>query len=1050
MLRRVAIGLIVFLLIAALGLGLLAVERKRALQALIDNRLGALGLSDVTVEVGEVEISHAVLSGVTAGEAVQAARIVISYDLRHLLDLQPPRIDSIDIEGLVVDAGALDRGPIARFREMRTDADTDGGAPLSLPIRIGPIRLHDAMVSAPTPWGDATLRIDGAAGPIDPDAIPVEAKVLATSAFGQLDAELRGTASLLGNISGEITLASERFVMADLTAVGIAGRIEGAITRDRVPTLDGKVSFQALDLGDIRIGTGRFATRFQDGIGSAELTVSSPHHKAELRLSAEETDDPLRPRMAIGLDAEVDAASSLLSLVGAEAPRAGRATVSVVADGRADFAAPLPSAPAAIVQYLTAGSWRASVAADLTDVAHDQLVAGLSATAGLDLAAVDDVLMLTLPAPILLDAAEIDAAALQRAGLPPEFARQFAGAFSASIGARHADAAQARIAFAEDTASFSAIASVWSESKARVSVSSALDGTVRLTPIPRLARLAFDRLDAELRDLSAADQRFSRIQLSASGTLVDERVTASGLLSSAMPSLAQGNIAARDIAAELPLEIELTPARVVARQTGPANVRLGDVAVAEALQLLQPLELVLTPRGDTSVVVPFDDVDSLQVPHDLVLTSNDIEMRVVAGDDRPLVRITPLTIDLAGALVDGATHRGRARISTQTVQAPAYDLTAGGIDVTVGTGARIEAAFTVAEVAHPSAPPLMLAGDAVLDGDAVTFALRPKTADTDIEIDIRGSHDLAAAEGRARIEVPTLTFSSGALQPEDLTAFLSDLTDVSGAVDAVATVDWGADGVDGTAEVGATDMSFTAAGVNIAGLSTTLNFTSLLPLASRPAQPLTIRTIDAGVPLRDLSARLGFALDDAGNARLDLPAATVAFAGGRISLADAGLDTGQAENRLTLQFDRVDLAELLKLVQLEGLSGTGVLNGSLPVVIRDNRIAVVDGALRTAGSGVLRYRSPTARQALESGGESVDLLLQALENFQYDTLSFSVDKRLDGETELRLQTTGSNPDVLDGYPFAININLSGNADQILASVLEGFRLSDSALRAIVR
>ena len=152
----------------------------------------------------------------------------------------------------------------------------------------------------------------------------------------------------------------------------------------------------------------------------------------------------------------------------------------------------------------------------------------------------------------------------------------------------------------------------------------------------------------------------------------------------------------------------------------------------------------------------------------------------------------------------------------------------------------------------------------------------------------------------------------------------------------------------------------------------------------------------------------------------------------------------------TLQFDQVDLGELLKLVKLDGLSGTGVLNGSLPVVIRDNRIAVVDGALRTAGSGVLRYRSPTARQALESGGESVDLLLQALENFQYDTLSFSVDKRLDGETELRLQTTGNNPEVLDGYPFAININLSGNADQILASVLEGFRLSDSALRAIVR
>lgn len=1050
MLRRVAIGSIVFLLIVAVGVGLLVVERKRALQALIDNRLAALDLADVAIEVDDITMSQAVLADISAGDAVKAARIVIRYDLRDLLDLQPPRVESIDIEGLIVDVGALDRGPIARLRNARSDADTDDGGPLSLPVRIGPIRLHNATVSAPTPWGEAALRVDGAAGPIDPDAIPIEAKVKATSALGELDAELRGTASLLGDLSGEITLASERFVMADLTAVGITGRIAGAVTRDRVPTLDGTVSFQALDLGAVQIGTGRIAARFRDGIGSAQLTVSAPHHEAEFRLSAEGTDDRLRPRMTLALDAEVDAASSLLSLAGAEAPGTGRASVSIVAHGRADFAAPLPSAPAAVAQYLAAGGWRSSVAADLTGVAYDPLVTGLSATAGIDLAATDDALTLTLPAPILLDAAEVDAAALRRAGLPPEFARQLAGPVSASFGARHADAAQGRVVFADDAATFSAIASVWSEGKARVSVSSALDGTVRLSPTPRLHRLAFDRLDAELRDLSAVDQHFSRIQLSASGTLVDGRVTASGLLSSAMPSLAQGDITARDIAAELPLEIELTPERVVARPTGPANVKLIELTVDNALQLMQPLELVLEPRGDTSVIMSLNDAGHPQIPHDLVLNSNEIEMRIAAGEDRPLVRIAPVTIEVAGALIDGAIHKGRARVSTQRVQAPAYDLTAGGIDLSIRTGAPIEATFTAAEVLHPATPPLTLAGDVVLDGDKVAFALRPRTADTGVEVDIRGNHDLTAGGGRARIEVPTITFSSGALQPDDLSAFLSDLTDVSGAIDAAATVDWSADGFDGTAEVRATDMSFTTAGVTVAGLTTALNFASLLPVASRPAQPLTIRSIDAGVPLRDLSARLGFALDDAGNARLDLPEATVAFAGGRISLADAGLDTGQPENRLALQFEQVNLAELLELVQLEGLSGTGVLNGSLPVVIRDNRIAVVDGALRTAGSGVLRYRSPTARQALESGGESVDLLLQALENFQYDTLSFSVDKRLDGETELRLQTTGSNPEVLDGYPFAININLSGNADQILASVLEGFRLSDSALRAIVR
>lgn len=1050
MLRRVFLGLLVLLLIVVAGLGLLLLERRAALQALIENRLAALGLSDIALEVRELEWSRTVLAGIAAGEGLGVRQVVINHDLGELLALRPPRIDAIDIDGLVLDVGALHDGPVARLRAGLSDGGTDAETSASLPLPVGLIRLNQARVALPTPWGQATLTLDATAGPVEPDAIPVAAEILATSRFGELAVELQGTAALTGEASGEITLASERFIMADLTAIDIAGRIDAALSRDGLPSLDGVVSVAALNLGDIEVGAGRLAAQFIDAVGSAELTLTSPHHEAGLRLSAERTDDPLRPRMTIALNAEVAASSTLLSLAGPYAPRQGRAVLSVVADGRLNVADPPAPAPAAVVRELAAGSWRASIAADLRDVAHGGLVSGLSATAGIDLQAVDDAVTVILPAPILLDVADVDAAAWRDAGLPPDLARQFAGPLAASIGARHADPAQGRIDIAGNRASFSAVASVWSDGAAPASISSALDGVLRLQPSPGLERLVFDRLDAELRDLSAADQRFSRVQLSGSGSAADDRLAAGGLLALAMASAAVGDVVASDIAAELPFDVELTPTSLLARPTAPARLDVGALALADTLRLQQPLALALTPRGDTALVLPLDGTGAPRIRHDLTLTSNDLAFRVAAGDTGATVRMAPLTIAAVGTFSEAAGHRGRIRVATPRLDIPEHDLTASGLDADLRTGTRIEAAVQIARLSHPAAPPLALAGDAVLADEVITFALRPRTIDTGIEVMVRGSHDLAAGDGRARVDVPAVVFSPDALQPRALTVALSDLTDVAGTVDASAVIDWNAAGVDGTAELRAADLSFVAAGVSIAGLSTTLSFSRLLPPVSRPAQLLTIRTIDAGVPLRDLTARLGFALDEAGGARLDLPEAAVAFAGGRMTLRDARLDTRQPENRLTLELEQLDLGELLALVRLDGLSGTGVLNGSLPIAVRDGRVAIADGALRTTGGGVLRYRSPTARQALESGGESVDLLLQALENFQYDALSFAVDKRLDGETELRLQTTGSNPEVLDGYPFAININLSGNADRILASVLEGFRLSDTALRAIVR
>jgi hypothetical protein len=41
----------------------------------------------------------------------------------------------------------------------------------------------------------------------------------------------------------------------------------------------------------------------------------------------------------------------------------------------------------------------------------------------------------------------------------------------------------------------------------------------------------------------------------------------------------------------------------------------------------------------------------------------------------------------------------------------------------------------------------------------------------------------------------------------------------------------------------------------------------------------------------------------------------------------------------------------------------------------------------------------------------------------------------DGETTMRLEILGHNPEVLEGHPFQLNINLTGNSTQILEAVV---------------
>lgn len=115
------------------------------------------------------------------------------------------------------------------------------------------------------------------------------------------------------------------------------------------------------------------------------------------------------------------------------------------------------------------------------------------------------------------------------------------------------------------------------------------------------------------------------------------------------------------------------------------------------------------------------------------------------------------------------------------------------------------------------------------------------------------------------------------------------------------------------------------------------------------------------------------------------------------------------------------------------MSATGTLSGSIPVRFENGKPVIENGLLKTEGGGVVKY-APQEGSALQKGSSAqTDILLNAMQNFEYEYLTLKVDS-IDGDTlNVQLSTKGKNPDLYGGKPIELNVNLTGNLWDIARS-----------------
>jgi len=162
------------------------------------------------------------------------------------------------------------------------------------------------------------------------------------------------------------------------------------------------------------------------------------------------------------------------------------------------------------------------------------------------------------------------------------------------------------------------------------------------------------------------------------------------------------------------------------------------------------------------------------------------------------------------------------------------------------------------------------------------------------------------------------------------------------------------------------------------------------------------------------------------------------------------IDPAAARSDTLIRISNIDMEAFFNLINVDGLTGTGHLDGEIPLTLENRQVTIRNGHLAAKMPGVLRFKSEKASQLLASSGKEMNLLLQAMQDFHYTELSLDLDKSVTHDLVAKLSLLGNNPEVKDGRAFRLNIRLETDIDKILQTINQGYNLSHEILRGSLR
>lgn len=214
---------------------------------------------------------------------------------------------------------------------------------------------------------------------------------------------------------------------------------------------------------------------------------------------------------------------------------------------------------------------------------------------------------------------------------------------------------------------------------------------------------------------------------------------------------------------------------------------------------------------------------------------------------------------------------------------------------------------------------------------------------------------------------------------------------------------------------------------------------------------LTLEEINPGIAVGPvvLAGDYHTALQNLTSGQLTLTHASADVLGGEVSVAPGSWDLAAAPVTVPLQLDRLSVAQLLRVYPAEGLAGTGILSGTIPLLVDPaSGVRVKRGRIDALEPGGQLQLSAERLRALGQTSETMNLVAKALENFRYSVLDSDIDYDENGTLMLNLHLKGNSPEVGEGRPVVLNINLEENIPALLTSLQLSGRVTDAVTERV--
>ncbi|MGV3593303.1 MAG: intermembrane phospholipid transport protein YdbH family protein [Gammaproteobacteria bacterium] len=330
------------------------------------------------------------------------------------------------------------------------------------------------------------------------------------------------------------------------------------------------------------------------------------------------------------------------------------------------------------------------------------------------------------------------------------------------------------------------------------------------------------------------------------------------------------------------------------------------------------------------------------------------------------------------------------------------------------------------------------------DADAGTLAfeatLFTRGTPSPLDVTANGTYSFDGGVAVMKLTLPETAFTD---QGRALSAWFRDwpfaFDVLAGSVAADASLQWREGVLVGDVMTDLDELGGFYADYFFRGLDGTLqanvDTAGALPV-STPPLTLTAAGVDVGLPMENL--RLDFSIDT--NGVLHIAQVSTDILDGQISGTNIAYDPARERNDVLIEFSGLQIERMLDLIEYKGVEAKGAVSGEIPLTITPNGVEVAQGRLEAdAPGGSIRY---LAAATGASGNAGLDLMYQALGNYQYESLTSGIEYTPDGELLLDMKLQGHNPDMRNGQRINLNLTLSDNVPALLESLQAARRIED--------